>query len=474
MKIIFTSIKNIIHFSVHWLHQRKAFFLPGMIVFAVLFLAGNVMNFSLSYMGNTNEAVAMQIIRLFWWKILFQVLKVLLVYLVTGAVLGAVFVAAFARLKERFRFFPGRLSVSLAAAGALLLCVFFFFSFRLIVNPQMYMENFSAHAAAFRNYQDFLVDHVHPYVPGAIAWIMIVAALATEIALGGYVSRLGTMMSRFRWSRGTIIMLTALTVFLTAGVLYEAKLIFYRQRPLSPNILILSSDAVRPDHLSANGYERATTPNLDRLVKESLQYRGVMSALPRTFPAWVSMLTSRYPLTHEIRHMFPRSRERNVPFDSAAGVLSEKGYRTAVISDFAGDIFPRIDLGFDRVRALTFSFDTLLVHMILEKQTFLLPFITNRLGDLVFPEMRGIAKHSHHEAVTDETIGEIESSRGEPFFITVFYSATHFPYSVPWPYYGKYADPDYRGPYRYYKQVVIQMDAGGSSAPAEDTEADRR
>ncbi len=474
MKIIFTSIKNIILFSVRWLHQRKAFFLPGMIVFAVLFLAGNVMNFSLSYMGNTNDAVAAQIIKVFWWKILYHVVKILAAYLVTGAVLGAVFVAAFRRLKDRFGIFSGRFSVSMASALALVLYVFLKFANGLIVNPQIYIENFSVHAGAFQRFQDFLVDHVHPYLPGTMAWMMLIAALAAEFTLGGYVPRIRALVSHFRWTRKTAVALAVFAVFALAGIFYETKLVFYRQRPVSPNILVLSSDAVRPDHFSVNGYARATTPNLDRLARESLQYRDVMSALPRTFPAWVSLLTSQYPLTHEIRHMFPRSRERNVPFDSAASVLAGKGYRTAVISDYAGDIFPRIDLGFRKVKALTFSFNTLLAQMLLEKQTFLFPFFTNRLGDFIFPEMRGIAKYSHHESVTDETIAEIDACRGEPFFITVFYSATHFPYSVPWPYYQKYSDPGYRGPYRYFKQVVIRMDAGGSAAPAEDSEADRQ
>lgn len=457
-----------------WFRDRKSYYLPGVAFFAVLFIAGNIMNFSLSYMGNTNESVAMQIIRTFWWKILFHVVKMIVVYCAVGAVLGSIFVAALLRIKERFGLLSGNHSLSLASTGLLGLFIFLQFSYKLIIDPQMYLENFSVHASIFQRYQDFLADHVHPLVLGIPAWSMIIIALAIVLLSIDYRAILNKLILNFRWSRKNLTALLILGVLLTLGILYETKLLFHRQRSTSPNILILSSDAVRPDHLGVNGYGRDTTPNIDRLARMSLQHRGVMSALPRTFPAWVSFFTSRYPVTHEIRHMFPRSRERNVIFDSAASVLGGMGYHTAVISDFAGDIFPRIEMGIQKVKAPTFSFDTLLRHMILEKQTFLLPFISNRLGDVIFPEMRGLARYSHHDAVTRETIAEIESCRGDPFFITAFYSVTHFPYAAPWPYYKKYAEPDYRGPYRYYKQVVIQMDAGGKGKAAEDTDSDKR
>ncbi len=78
----------------------------------------------------------------------------------------------------------------------------------------------------------------------------------------------------------------------------------------------------------------------------------------------------------------------------------------------------------------------------------------------VFSEMRGIAKFSLPDLLTDETIEEIDAAGNQPFMIMVFYSITHFPFSAPWPNYKMYADPDYDGPYRYYKQVVIQIGEG--------------
>jgi hypothetical protein len=43
----------------------------------------------------------------------------------------------------------------------------------------------------------------------------------------------------------------------------------------------------------------------------------------------VSILASQYPLEHDVRHMFPRSRERYVPLETLPRTLSRQGYRTA-------------------------------------------------------------------------------------------------------------------------------------------------
>ncbi len=452
---------------------KRRYYVPGMALFVLLFLVGNAMNFSLSYMGNTNEEVAAQIIKTFWWKILYQLIKIFLAYLFIGGALGALYYAALEKTVGGMKAPWRRGAISIASVALLMVHVFLLITNKLIVQPQLYIDSFAVHFKAFACYQDFLTGHVHPLAPTIPLVIMTAAALGIVLLAPPTPRKYFEALQTLVKSRYRVLAALVAAVLLLALFLYRLKDSFSAAGTVFPNILVLSSDAVRPDHLGGNGYGRDTTPNIDLLMEKSIQFRGVITALPRTFPAWVSLLTSRYPLTHDIRHMFPRSRERNVPLESAGAVLKTLGYRTAVISDYAGDIFPRIDLGFDRVRALTFSFDTLLVQMLLEKQTFLMPFISNRIGDMYFPELRGIAKYSHHETVTRETINEINASRGAPFFITVFYSATHFPYSVPFPYYKKFADPKYRGPYRYYKQVVISMDGAGG-AVQEDSDADRR
>ncbi len=439
----------------------KRYYLPGFVFFFLLFIAGNVLNFTLSYMGNTNEEVAMAILRAFWPVILWQLGKIVMVYLLAGGLLSALFRGALESLRNRFGLLR-REGVLLAVQGMLLcLTVFLGFSYKLILNPQVYIENFSVHGKALAGYQVYLTDHLSPLafaLPfyGILGTAALLALLSLPWRKG---SDLWMQMRQGRYFKGGLRAGAILALaFLLFAFLYEQKYILYNREARTPSILILSSDAVRPDHLSLNGYRRNTTPRLDAFFRDSLQVRGMITALPRTFPAWVSVLTSQYPLTHEIRHMFPRTRERNVTFDSAVKILAGRGYRTAVISDYAGDIFPRIDLGFQKILTPDFNFDVLIRQILLEKQAFLLPFLTNDLGTLLFPEMRGLAKYTRSQDVTGDTIREIEAARGNPFFLTVFYSITHFPYAAPYPYYKKYTRPGYDGPYRYYKQVVLKMD----------------
>jgi arylsulfatase A-like enzyme len=92
----------------------------------------------------------------------------------------------------------------------------------------------------------------------------------------------------------------------------------------------------------------------------------------------------------------------------------------------------------------------------------------NSVGRYIFPEIRDIAKFSDPRMLTDETIDRIKRTRGKPFFISLFYSITHFPFAASYPYYNEYADKDYKGPYKYFKQVQIKI--GNEDEPQADAE----
>ena len=68
--------------------------------------------------------------------------------------------------------------------------------------------------------------------------------------------------------------------------------------------------------------------------------------------------------------------------------LARAGYATGVVSDYAGDIFSRIDLGFGMVDVPAFDFRQLVRQRALERETPLLPVLHSRLGRAAFPVMR--------------------------------------------------------------------------------------
>ena len=63
----------------------------------------------------------------------------------------------------------------------------------------------------------------------------------------------------------------------------------------APNVLLLILDTVRSTSLSLYGYERPTTPNLERLAQESVVFDRAMATAPWTLPTHVSLLTGVYP-----------------------------------------------------------------------------------------------------------------------------------------------------------------------------------
>src|SRR5438105_2626567 len=65
-----------------------------------------------------------------------------------------------------------------------------------------------------------------------------------------------------------------------------------------PNLLLVTVDTLRADRVSAYGYRRQTTPNVDRLLAGGVRFAAARTVEPLTTPALASMLTSRYPHEH--------------------------------------------------------------------------------------------------------------------------------------------------------------------------------
>ncbi|MEZ4318198.1 MAG: sulfatase [Myxococcota bacterium] len=60
-------------------------------------------------------------------------------------------------------------------------------------------------------------------------------------------------------------------------------------------VIVVFVDTLRPDHLSLNGYERQTTPNLDRLARDAVVFDNARSIAPWTLPSARTMVTGRQP-----------------------------------------------------------------------------------------------------------------------------------------------------------------------------------
>jgi len=91
-----------------------------------------------------------------------------------------------------------------------------------------------------------------------------------------------------------------------------------------PNIILISLDTLRADHLGCYGYRRDTSPNLDTIAQDAVLFINAYSHSPTTLPSHMSMLTSLYPINHGICAVSLRSGLKSAQeLDPSISTLSE-------------------------------------------------------------------------------------------------------------------------------------------------------
>ncbi len=93
-----------------------------------------------------------------------------------------------------------------------------------------------------------------------------------------------------------------------------------------PNIILISLDTTRADYLSLYGYERNTTPNLDRLASRAVVFENARTVVPLTGPSHASVFTSLFPHQHgAFRNGIPLMED----WTTITDLLLRQGYDTA-------------------------------------------------------------------------------------------------------------------------------------------------
>lgn len=193
-----------------------------------------------------------------------------------------------------------------------------------------------------------------------------------------------------------------------------------------PNLLLISIDTTRADHLGAYGYERAHTPSIDALAAEGFLFRRHLTPVPLTLPSHTSLMTGRFPPTHTVHDngtfIVPETEQ------TLAEVLRQEGYRT---SAFVG-AFPLaaqfgLDQGFDLYEDTFHASEA-------DRQ--------RQMQDIFFDERRA-------GAVVDAAISYHEERKAGPFFTFLHVFDPHQPQMPPAPYDIEYRDRPYDGEIAY-------------------------
>ena len=99
-----------------------------------------------------------------------------------------------------------------------------------------------------------------------------------------------------------------------------------------PNVLLVSIDTLRADHLGCYGYGRDTSPNIDAFAADAVRYEHASAPRAKTTPSVASMLTGLYPHDHGVRDLSaPLATEDQGGPLVLADQLRRLGWRTAAV-----------------------------------------------------------------------------------------------------------------------------------------------
>lgn len=118
-----------------------------------------------------------------------------------------------------------------------------------------------------------------------------------------------------------------ITIILLASI--GGFLFFYINSTPAWNVVLISIDTLRADHLGCYGYNKNISPNIDHLAQTGIQFANAYSHCPLTLPSHTSLLTGLPPNVHGVRDNAFFMLDKNIP--TLATILQQKGYQTAAV-----------------------------------------------------------------------------------------------------------------------------------------------
>lgn len=200
--------------------------------------------------------------------------------------------------------------------------------------------------------------------------------------------------------------------------------------PTRPNVLLISVDTLRPDHLGCYGYQRDTSPHIDRLAAGGALFENVISSTSWTLPAHAALFTG---LADTVHGCTDTDRRLDDSRQTLAERLKAVGYST--VGFFSGPyLHPVFGLGqgFDEYIDCT-SY----------------PKLSEKTAATVGTvDGRAVNRRAHADITSPRLYQRVRSwlnaNRSKPFFMFVHMWDVHFDFIPPPPYDRKF-DPDYRG-----------------------------
>src|SRR6516162_6056766 len=119
-----------------------------------------------------------------------------------------------------------------------------------------------------------------------------------------------------------------------------------RPEPPHLNVILITVDTLRADHLGCYGNSSVATPAMDSLARDGVLFAKAISQVPLTGPSHAAILTGTYPMWNGFRGWLDRGLRADVP--TVAEVFKAHSYTTAAfVSAFVLDSMWGLSRGFD-------------------------------------------------------------------------------------------------------------------------------
>lgn len=195
------------------------------------------------------------------------------------------------------------------------------------------------------------------------------------------------------------------------------------------NVLLITIDTLRADHLGCFGYRVIQTPNIDSLARQGVLFQQTFTPVPITLPSHASIFTGLYPYQHGVLDNGSFSLKKEAI--TLAEILKNSGYKTAAfVGAFVLDSIFGLDQGFDDYDDYMPKQDD---HTAKQDKVMAIHFAERPASQVTERAISWLRKQ------------QVAKAAPCPFFLWLHYFEPHAPYEPPEPFKSRYSHSAYDG-----------------------------
>jgi arylsulfatase A-like enzyme len=177
------------------------------------------------------------------------------------------------------------------------------------------------------------------------------------------------------------------------------------------NLVIISIDTLRPDHMGIYGYNRNTTPNIDKWAKDAFVFTNASTIIPLTLPSFASLMTGLEPLNTGVFTNADEINNQKIEKNTKTlvKILKENGYYSSsfITSGVLDQEISNINEGFDEYYQTNYWY-----------------FVKNGTG---YYE----TSRDKYESFINKAVSWIDKNKNKKFFLWIHLQDPHYPYDPP-------------------------------------------